>query len=54
MKRRTLLSLAPLSLLVPSPVILAAGEYITEFTPQAYDQALASGNGLLLDFSSKS
>lgn len=54
MKRRTLLSLAPLSLLLPGSMASAKSDLIVEYSREAYQQARASGEPLLLDFFSKS
>ena len=50
MKRRTLLSLTAAGLVTPSALVLAGEGNRVAYSREAYEQALASGGPLLLDF----
>ncbi len=50
MKRRTMLSASALALLAPGSVALAAGSGTVEYSKDAYERALASGEPFMLDF----
>ena len=54
MDRRTFLSLTSLSLTVSAFDVLADGGAISEYSPEAYQEAIASGAPVLLDWSMKS
>ena len=54
MKRRTLLSLATISTLMPAPLVFAEITGQVDYSREVYENAIASGKPVLLDFSSKS
>jgi hypothetical protein len=54
MKRRTLLSLATISTLMPASLVFAEITGQVDYSREVYENAIASGKPVLLDFSSKS
>ena len=49
-ERRTFLSLAALSLATPGSIVLAGEGSIVDYSPEAYESAMAAGEPVLLDF----